>query len=416
MVLSASLLAFSIIAADVAASVPPSATLTIREAIRTALEHDPAVRVTRADDGSIVVGPTNPDGSIWRFQADLLGKVRSVEEAYRDLARAREEVAIFERADRDAEAVLHREQTELLLRGTLDMEGAERQLKAIQKDLSTRKSTVATAERTLREQLGLAKSDVGIVVTTPTTAAPLTPDLDASQATMLAHRPEIVEQAVIVRLGELGLLTARNQLLPVLSPDEVADFRALGLQLDRPGTGASLLMLAPILRAVENGTLSTSIDGTTPETFLDRQRGYTFPLPIKYRGPLANARSAQYLLIRARNEEQRLRDRATYQLGRAFLEIEAAQEPLRAASRTRLAAAEKRKREQGFYNEGRILAGRYSQAIHEDATAEAAEARCRASYGRTLIAFEEAKGTLLDSEGIVVESPNARKPIVPSSR
>ena len=279
MFLSASLLAFSIMGADGATSGPPATSLTIREAIRTALDHDSMVRVIRADGGSIVVEPTGTNGSIWRFQVDLLGNVRSVEEAYRDLARAREEVAIFERAASAAEAVLRREQTELLLRGTLDMEGAEREWKAIQQDLSPRKSAVATAERTLRERLGLAKSDAEIIPTTPATAAPMTPDWDTSQATMFAHRPEIVEQGVIVRLDELGLLMARNQLLPVLSPDEIADFRALGLQLDRPEIGAWLSSCAPLLRAVENGTLSTSIDGTTPETFLDRQSGYTFQMP-----------------------------------------------------------------------------------------------------------------------------------------
>ncbi len=291
MFLSASLLAFSIMGADGATSGPPATSLTIREAIRTALEHDPAVRVIRADSGSIVVGPIDPDGSIWRFQADLLGKVRSVEEAYRDLARSREEVAIFERVASAAEAVLRREQKELFIsRGTIDLEGAEREWKSIRKDLAARRSDVASAERTIRERLGLAKSDAEIVPTTPTTAAPMTPDWDASQATMLAHRPEIVEQGVIVRLDELGLLMARNQLLPVLSPDEIADFRALGIQFDRPEIGASLLSLAPILRAVENGTLSTLTDGTTPETFIDRQRGYTFQMPGFSRGQFVNAR------------------------------------------------------------------------------------------------------------------------------
>ncbi len=61
------------------------------------------------------------------------------------------------------------------------------------------------------------------------------------------------------------------------------------------------------------------------------------------------------------------------------------------------------------------MSGRYSQAIHEDATSEAAETRCRALYGVALIAFEEAKGTLLAAEGIVVESPRDQKSSVPSS-
>ena len=52
---------------------------------------------------------------------------------------------------------------------------------------------------------------------TPPTEARLEPDWESSLAQMLNFQPDIVQQQLLVRVAELQLLIARNQLLPQLS-------------------------------------------------------------------------------------------------------------------------------------------------------------------------------------------------------
>src|SRR5205823_10887776 len=91
-----------------------------------------------------------------------------------------------------------------------------------------------TTERQLRNILGLKPTDNRriIPVTEPTTAR-LQPDWDVSLAQMVSFHPDIVQNQLFVRLAELQLLVARNQLLPVLNLDALYQFNGLGHELDR---------------------------------------------------------------------------------------------------------------------------------------------------------------------------------------
>ena len=305
-----------------------------------------------------------------------------------------------------AKEVLDREQAELATgRGTVaDVAEAQQRLEQFELDLVTRTSDVITTERQLRNLLGLPPADNRrIIPVTPPTEARVEPDWDSSLCEMIAHQPDIVQQRTLVRLAELGLLIARNQLLPVLGLDALDDLQALGSKFDYPAifSGSHDPQLPPRVGREQEKAPATATGGESPRGFLSWQTGYTFPMETG-RYPLANSRQAQYILLRSRAYYQQVVHQTTHSLARFFLEIDANHKQFRTASRLRQAAAQRLDAQRAYYEEGRITIDRYLDAISQYATAVATEAQYRTTYNISIAALEEAKGTLLAYDNIVV--------------
>src|SRR6185312_9315972 len=173
-----------------------------------------------ANRAPIVISRLNADAAVWRFKAEVMSQVRSVEQQYWSLAQQHVQLWSSEKAVELAREILKREQAELAVgRGTIaDVAEAEQRLEQFSLDLVTKTSDVITTERQLRNILGLPPADSRrIVPVTAPSEARLEPDWEASLAQMLSFQPDIVTQQLVVRVAELQLLIARNQLLPVLN-------------------------------------------------------------------------------------------------------------------------------------------------------------------------------------------------------
>ena len=128
------------------------------------------------------------------------------------------------------------------------------------------------------------------------------------------------------------------------------------------------------------------------------------------RSPLANTRQAQYILLRARAYLQQVVHQTTHSLARFFLEIDANYKQFKTASRLRAAAAQRLDAQRAYYEEGRITIDRFLDAVSQYATAVATEAQYKTTYNISIVALEEAKGTLLAYDNIAVaEGPHPRK-------
>jgi outer membrane protein TolC len=418
--------------------------LTLRGAIGIALDNSEIARIialgvmgvggatsTGAENATreysegkpILIAGVNADDSFWRFQAEVMALVRSVEQQYWNLAQAHAQLWAADRAVSMGQAVLDRERADLMGGDRLgsDVAGAERRLEQFKRDLVARTAHVMTAERQLRHLLGLPPIDGRrIIPVTPPTEARLEPDWDSSLSEMLAHQPNIVQQRMLVRVAELGLLMARNQLLPILGLDALHDLQALGSEFDRPENLLSgVMVLKSVVKlATEQQKAASAVGGESPNRFLARQTGYTFQMPLCVgRYPLANSRQAQYALLRSRVHYQQVVHQTTHSLARFFLEIDANYKQFRTASRLRQAAAQRLDAQREYYDEGRITVDRYLDAIGQHATAVATEAQYRTAYNISIVALEEAKGTLLAHDGIAVaDAPDTPKtPIVQRS-
>ena len=302
-------------------------------------------------------------------------------------------------------------------KGTVaDVAEAQQRLEQFNLDLVTKTSDVITTERQLRNILGLPPADNRrIIPVTPPAEARLEPDWDSSLAQMVTFQPDIVQQQLLVRIAELQLLVARNQLLPQLNLSVLYQLNGLGQQLDNAEavmTGATIKALEPVVAAKERAAGLLSNPGYYND-FRTWQVGFSFQMPLGMRSPLANTRNAQYVLLRQRAYLQQIVHQTTHSLARFFLEVDANYKQFKTASRLRAAAAQRLEAQRAYYEEGRITIDRFLDAVSQYAQAVAQEAQFKTTYNISIVALEEAKGTLLAYNNIAVaEGPHPRKAYV----
>ncbi len=94
--------------------------------------------------------------------------------------------------------------------------------------------------------------------------------------------------------------------------------------------------------------------------------------------------------------------KATSSLGRCLMEIDANYELFTKASRLSKTSARRLEAQRAYYKEGRITIDRLLDAVNQWATAVATEAQYKATYNVSIVALEEAKGTLLEYKQISV--------------
>ena len=371
-----------------------------------------------ANRAPIVVARLNADAAVWRFKAGVLAHVRSIEQQYWSLAQQHVQLWSSEKAVELAREIVNREQAELVVgKGTVaDVAEAQQRLEQFNLDLVTKTSDVITTERQLRNILGLPPADNRrIIPVTPPAEARLEPDWESSLAQMVTFQPDIVQQQLLVRIAELQLLVARNQLLPQLNLSVLYQLNGLGQQLDNAEavmTGATIKALEPVVSARERAAGLQSNPGFYND-FRTWQVGFSFQMPLGMRSPLANTRNAQYILLRQRAYLQQIVHQTTHSLARFFLEVDANYKQFKTASRLRAAAAQRLEAQRAYYEEGRITIDRFLDAVSQYAQAVAQEAQFKTTYNISIVALEEAKGTLLAYNNIAVaEGPHPRKAYV----
>ena len=370
-----------------------------------------------ANRAAIVIARINADASVWNFKAAVMAHVRSIEQQYWALSQSQIQLWSREAAVRLGEEILRRERAEFEAgRGTAaDLAEAQQNLERFQLAFITATSDVITTERQLRNILGLPPADNRRIV--PVTApmeARIEPNWDTSYSQMIAFSPDIVQQQLLVRLTELQLLVARNQLLPQLNLNALYQLNGLGQRLDQSEavmTGTPLRGIDPRIAALQR---AAGLQGN-PGVFRDFQSwqvGLTYIVPIGFRNALANTRAAQYQLLRQRAFLQQIVHQQTHSLARFFLEVDANYKQFKTAQRLREAALIRLESARAFYEEGKAgyTIDRLLDAVSQYADAIAQEAQYKTSYNTSIAALEEAKGTLLAYNNIAVnEGPSPRK-------
>jgi outer membrane protein TolC len=368
-----------------------------------------------ANRAPIVIARLRADFTTWQFKSQVMNMVRSVEQQYWALAQAQVQYWAAETAVDLGEQIVKREKAKYAVgQGSIpNVAEAEEQLERFKLDFVQRTADLITTERQLRNLLGLPPTDNRrIVPVTAPTEARLEPNWQASLAQMLDFQPDIVQGQLLVRVAELQLLVARNQLLPVLNFDALYQFNGLGHTLDQSlavMTGKTIQAVNPIIQSQQRAAGLNATPGFY-SAFQSWQLGLTFQMPLGYRGPLADVRLAQYTLLQQRAYVQQIVHQTTHQLARFFLEVDANYKAFKTASRLKAAALQRLEAQKAFYEEGTITIDRYLDAVNRWANAVTLEAQFRTQYNIAIVALEEAKGTLLGYDNVAVaEGPWPRK-------
>ena len=368
-----------------------------------------------ANRAPILIARLTADSTVWQFKAEVMAMVRSIEQQYWALAQQHIQLWSKEVAVELGEEILRREQAKFEVgSGSVpNVAEAKEQLERFRLELVTATADVITTERQLRNILGLKPADNRrIIPVTAPTEARLEPNWDVSLAQMISFQPDIVRNQLLVRVAELQLLSVRNQLLPQLNMDALYQFNGFGHTLDSAeavGTGANITALNPLTQALQR-TAGVNTPALQYKNFQSYQVGLTFIMPLGFRNALANNRQAQYQLLRQRAFLQQVVHQTTHSLARFFLEVDANYKQFKTAGRLREAAQQRLEAQQAFYEAGTITIDRYLDALRNWSNSVALEAQYKTSYNTSIIALEEAKGTLLAYDNVALaEGPHPPK-------
>ena len=105
---------------------------------------------------------------------------------------------------------------------------------------------------------------------------------------------------------------------------------------------------------------------------------------------------------------------ANHMLARFQLEHEANFKQYQTAQKLKTAANQRLQAQQAFYNEGRITIDRLLDAVSQDANATSQEAQYLMTYNTAIAAYEEARGTLLEAEGVIFALPIRSRNVAPT--
>jgi len=372
-----------------------------------AFNPNPSLSGLEANRAPIVVQRIQADISVWRFKSEVMAGLRSVEQQYWALSQAQVQYWASETAVDLGEQILKREENKYLIgQSSLpSVAEAAEQLERFKLDFVDKTANLITTERQLRNILGLPPTDNRrIVPVTAPTEARIEPNWQASLAQMVTFQPDIVQNQLLVRVAELQLLIARNQLLPVLNLDGLYQLNGLGRHLDQAEsvmTGRTIDAINPLLQQQQRAAGLNPQPGRYGD-FNTWQIGLTFQMPLGYRGPLANSRSAQYQLLRQRAFLQQVVLQTSHALARFFLEVDSNYKLFKTAGRVKAAAKQRLDAQAAFYENGSVTIDRYLDAVNRWATAVAQEADYRTRYNTAIAALEEAKGTLLAYDNIAL--------------
>jgi hypothetical protein len=316
--------------------------------------------------------------------------VRSVEQTYWALAAQYARLEARESAVNLAAQILKREQSKLEAGGTAIPNVAEAQenLERFRLELAGATADLAKTDRQLRNLLGLPTSDKRQIapVTVPT-AAPVEIDWDSSLAQMLKCQPDIVQNQLLLRAAEMRAVLARG-----LAPARLA----IVTPSPEWPAGAETIRAVLWIASPTVGAESTP-PGKSPTQAASGDR-----------------RAADLDLVRQRACYDQVLHQATHSLARFCLEVDANYKQYKTAGRLKTAAFQRLEAQKAFYESGSITIDRYLDAVHRWANSVLQEADFLYCYNTAIAAVEEAKGTLLDRDRIVIvdirDKPNRMRP------
>jgi outer membrane protein TolC len=349
--------------------------------------------------------------SEYGLKVQLLTLVSAAESAYWDVVAARESLKVAEGA-RDVSAAflkLSQKQLELGALSPLDIYNPEQQLATNEVLVAQARFTLVQKEDVLRKQIS-ADLDPEIrklpLVLTDLAEMPLESiNYDNEQSVQLAiqNRPDLKQAVQTLDVDDLGIQTARNELLPNLAL--IGNYTVNGRGgvfltrtnvFDPNGNAASVLTSVP-------GGVSDALSQMFGFGFSSYQLGLRLTLPIKSRVASADMADA---VVRKRQDSLTLR---TTQQGirldilNGITNVESSKESVKLAKVAQDFAQKALDAENKKYELGTELSQNVLLAQNALAAAESTVVTNQIALRKNLLNLWVKIGTLLDERGIVIQ-------------
>ena len=339
----------------------------------------------------LLVAANNLQTSDEIFRQQVTGIVVQVEDAYWNLAAARQTIAAATSAADAANRLVKDTQVRVEF-GTaagIDVVAAQSAAAAAERDLIVAQTTLQLQQAQLKNLLSkgeapdLEAADVETTDALPDPTGRELPDLNAALATANDNRPELKTAGQDLQNQDISVRFTRNGLLPNVSV--FAAYAGAGLEGDTPLAAAGL-----------GSSLHQAFDAAYPEY----AAGVSAAIPLRNRSAQADNLRARLEDQQLTVQQQKIRQQIGLEVRQAVIgvqqgqaQVAAAHEAVRLAERT--AQAERDKLQLG-------VSTAYDVILRERdlAAAQQSDLAATAAYARALVDFERATGTTLDENGI----------------
>ncbi len=355
---------------------------------------------------NIYVSKNNYDMSNSRFRQTVIETVNSAEQAYWNLVGSRDYLNVQKESLKLAEDQLDRNRIMVKVgtKAPIDVTEAEATVASRKVSVIDAENLVKTAEDTLRRILSITPGSplwhASIIPKDRPSFEAVEVDLEESIETALMKRPELEESAVSLRTLELTMRYQRNQRLPDLSVNGTYGISGVSGQV-LPGPDGMVGTADDIY--IQEG-IGGAFDDMKDRNYTNWSLGVNFSIPIRNR-----AAARQYIISKLNYDKTNLQHRSLEQtiaieVKEAARNIEMNLKRLEAVKAARILSKERLNAAQKKFENGMATNFEVSEYQQLLASAETDEISALIQYNIALLSLEKAKGNLLQSRGIVLES------------
>ncbi len=329
---------------------------------------------------NLMIARSQHEQSVATFAQNVQTLLRDVEVAYWQVYQAYAEyfsrVTALEQASATWVNQKVRETTGTAAKA--DVAQAREQLEFFREESTRALGNVLSAERRLRELMGIAPEDGRQIITEDPVVAEYEPDYVLSAQQLMENRPDLIAQRFAIRAAELALFRQQNGLLPDLSISGSYGISGLDNQFDQ------------------------SLDRLTDNRFTEWTMGIRYRRQIGERSAHAAVQLAKVRLSASRAQLQDLEHRALHSLVESYRGVINNYERIQILLDRREAAVTQLDTVQDRYEHGAqtIEDVLRAQVRLADTTRDLAGAII--TYNQQIAEFELARGNMLANDNVVI--------------
>jgi outer membrane protein len=341
------------------------------------------------------------------LQTSLLQLVSNAESAYWDAVLARENLRVAESARDLADQALKRAQRELELGALspLDIYNPQQQFATSQIGVSQAQYALKQTEDALRRQIGADLDShirsLPIVLTETVSPEVDAPPINAEKEVQkgLASRPDLKSAVQSLDIDDLGIKSAKNELLPDLELTGGYTTQGLGGVFYPPSTSLNVLTAPPPVPGGFGGALSQMFGFGYPVYSF----GLTLNLPIKNHLASADMADARVAKKRDALTVRTVRQQVRLDVLTAVSQVESSKDAMKLSVVARDFSRKYMEAEQKKLELGNSTIFFVLQAQGALVTAESSVVQNAVGYRRNLMNLLLRTGDLLEARGIVIQ-------------
>ncbi|MGA7613722.1 MAG: TolC family protein [Thermoanaerobaculia bacterium] len=336
-----------------------------------------------------------------QFRGAMINAVQAVEQSYLDLAFARQNLQVKEQslALAQDQARITQIRIDVGAAAPLDILEPRVAIYTRQDEVIAAQAQVRAAEDRLRQLMNVPPSDWDrpIVTTDPVEYQPIDIDVDQAVQKAMQQRPEIEQASLATQNQKVQYTYARNQVLPKLDLNVNYGFSGVGPEPIRdPVTGDIV---------GTKGGYSTAFNQVTGFDYPGWTVGVNIGVPVMNIQARAEAKRAGLELDKSKTTEAQTKQTVAIQVRTTVRDIHTAAQQIEAAKAAREAAEQNLEAERKKYENGLSTNFDVLRVQNDLSNARSSELQALVSYEKSLAAYHQAIGDLLESQNIVIQEP-----------